>query len=286
MLLAAWRLFGQSKPQFEVASIKQFAAGRPISMAGCQGGPGTDEPTRVTCSYTSLLRLIVRAYGVKPYQVSGPPWLDTEHYDVLASVPLGASKDELPLMFQNLLAERFGLTLHRERRDLAAYSLIVGREGDAKLAAATQNGTGQENESPSGKPALGKDGFPMLPASALVNGPITIVRKGRARMQGDNLTLTAFATALSDQLDQLVFNETGLEGRYAITLYWSVEERAARGRAGVDSHNSNDTTQADPSPDSDLFVAVHQQLGLRLVPKKRSADILVVDHADRSPTAN
>ncbi len=60
---------------------------------------------------------------MKTYQVSGPTWMDTERFDIVAKVPRDASKDDVKLMLQNLLTERFKLTLHREKKDLPMYAL-------------------------------------------------------------------------------------------------------------------------------------------------------------------
>ncbi len=69
------------------------------------------------------------AYGVKTYQISGPAWLDTERFDIVAKVPQGATKDDVKLMLQNLLADRFKLTLHREKKDMPMYALLVAKNG-------------------------------------------------------------------------------------------------------------------------------------------------------------
>ena len=71
-------------------------------------------------------------YDLQAYQLSGPAWLDTEPFDILATVPAGAPKDQIPLMFQDLLAERFKLKFHRETQTAASYALVVG-EGGPKL---------------------------------------------------------------------------------------------------------------------------------------------------------
>src|SRR4051812_33221743 len=86
-------------PEFEVASVKPSTAhqGHPMpmmsgaiaEMMGFNGGPGTEDPGRIDYSGVSLKMLLVRAYGVRPYQISGPGWLDNERYDIVAKVPPG-----------------------------------------------------------------------------------------------------------------------------------------------------------------------------------------------------
>ncbi len=73
--------------------------------------------------------LLLAAYRVKAYQLSGPSWMETERFDIVAKIPEGASKDDVRLMLQNLLAERFKLTLHRDRKEMTTWSLAVGKNG-------------------------------------------------------------------------------------------------------------------------------------------------------------
>src|SRR5882724_7004125 len=114
---------------FEAASIKPFAEGSPITMSGCMGGPGSDDPGRINCEYTTLRILLTRAYQVKSQEIFGPGWLDSAHFNITAKLPQGATKEQVSVMFRNLLAERFKLALHHENRLLPAYSLTVAKGG-------------------------------------------------------------------------------------------------------------------------------------------------------------
>jgi uncharacterized protein (TIGR03435 family) len=80
--------------------------------------------------------LIAAAYRVKDYQVSGPRWIKSARFDVLAKLPdeaVGLAEPakgaQIWLMGQTLLAERFGLELHRETRTVAACELVVDKGG-------------------------------------------------------------------------------------------------------------------------------------------------------------
>ena len=86
-----------SSPEFEVASVKLASSGN-----GFRGGPGTSSPERITYSGVPLLQLIIRAYGVPSFQISGTEWLSSERYEIVANVPPGTTKDDLSLMLQNL----------------------------------------------------------------------------------------------------------------------------------------------------------------------------------------
>jgi uncharacterized protein (TIGR03435 family) len=114
---------GQS---FEAATI------RPAAPAS-GGGRATASGDRIAYSNTTLLNVLVRAYGLTfAGQVLGPSWIFTERYDIAAKAPDGTPKDQIPLMLQNLLVERFKLTLHHETKDLPVYDLVIGK-GQLKL---------------------------------------------------------------------------------------------------------------------------------------------------------
>src|ERR1035438_3438389 len=125
--------FGQDaaeSPTFEVASVKP-AEPQAMGMMSImmRGGPGSPDPGQITYSGVSLKNVLMNAYGVKGYQINGPKWLDSERFDIAAKIPMGATKEQFKLMLQNLLAERFKLTLHHETKELPMYALVVGTGG-------------------------------------------------------------------------------------------------------------------------------------------------------------
>src|SRR3984885_4638386 len=86
---------------FDVATVKPAAPpepGKPM-MIGIRGGPGSADPGQISANVT-LKMLVTNAYDVKSYQITGPPWLDSERYDIIAKVPAGATKDQVELMWQ------------------------------------------------------------------------------------------------------------------------------------------------------------------------------------------
>src|SRR5271154_1013421 len=100
---------------FDVASVKPAADPGMVPMiclVPCSPGERlTVEGARVDIRYMSLSRLILTAYRLKPYQLSGPDWMKTQRFDIMAKVPEGVSKDKVPEMLQALLAERFQLSI-------------------------------------------------------------------------------------------------------------------------------------------------------------------------------
>ncbi len=115
---------------FEVASVKPAKPykGGPIDIS-VKGGPGTDDPGRIVFSNAAMSVLLISAFGVEYYQLSGPDWLPQDMFDVTVKVPPGATKDQVKIMLRNLLAERFGLAFHREKRDMNAWVLTAGNGG-------------------------------------------------------------------------------------------------------------------------------------------------------------
>jgi len=267
---------------FEAASVKPFPEGQPIQMSGCTGGPGSDDPGRITCEYVTLKMLVMRAYQVKAQEVFGPGLLESARFNILAKLPSGAAKEQVPIMFRNLLAERFKLVVHRESRQIPAYVITVSK-GGLKMKETPPPSADPVEETPKGGPLpIGKDGFPTLRPSSIKGGAVTLFRNGQARLQAGGITVAKLAETFSFQLDRIVTDETGLAGKYDVTLYWtpeSTEAGARRPPLGPDS-------ASDPGTEPNVFVAAEQQLGLKLVSKKVARDVVVVDSAEKTPTLN
>src|SRR5579863_4869306 len=185
--LATGRVFCQADDTtaaFEAASIKPFPEGALIRISGCQGGPGSRDPGRVECEYTTLKMLVMQAYHVKSQEVFGPAWLEEAHFNVSAKVPAGATREQVSMMFRNLLAERFQMVLHKEKRLLPVYALAVAK-GGLKIKESGPPGPPEEAP-PAGPPRTGDDGFPILRPSVYAGGPIILYRQGKARLLAGN----------------------------------------------------------------------------------------------------
>ena len=110
--------------QFEVASVRPATARR-LHFPRLEGGPGSLDPERINYTDVTLRYLLMAAYGVQEYQVSGPAWLTSELYDIVAKLPPGTTKEELQGMFRTLLEERFNVSLHHEARSMSVYKLTA-----------------------------------------------------------------------------------------------------------------------------------------------------------------
>jgi len=260
---AAW-----AQTAFEAASIKPSAPPPPDGggfRIGTKGGPGTATPGIFTAENFLLSGLVTLAYDVKRFQVTVPGWMDTERFDIRANVPEGATKEQFRAMLQNLLTERFKLTVHRENKEMMVYGLVTGKSGPRfKESGDAPANTPAPNGPAANGPKLDADGFPILPP-----GVSQIVVRGKARRQTTNETMDKFVTFLANQVERPVTDATGLKGKYDIAIAWST---------------------GTPSPGDEqvisIFAAVQDQLGLKLEPKKGMVEMLVVDHAEKSPSAN
>jgi uncharacterized protein (TIGR03435 family) len=232
----------QAAPKaFEVASVKINKSG--AMESDVQLLPGG----RVTLRNVPLKLLVGLAYRVRPNMISGAPfWLDADRYDIVAKAYPGASEDELRVMMQTLLEERFKLELHREQKQLAGYAMVVAKTG-AKL----------------GTPdAKRPDDSGCNPQAASVQGQHHVVCHVQMEELAEALPMLA-----PGYFDKPVVDKTGLEGFYKLKLDWT----GAR--------------QIDLLGGRTIFDAV-ELLGLKLESRKVTLPAIVVDHVERTPTEN
>jgi uncharacterized protein (TIGR03435 family) len=268
LILCSGAVLGQS---FDVVSIRPAAPGGGGGPKLRRGGPGTDDPERI--SYTGVSQQIVLtiAYGVDDFQVAGPAWFDSVRYDIVAKVPRGATKEQFNIMLQNMLKERFSLTLHHEMRETAVYELVVGKNG-LKLKPAVE----VENPPAFSAMTTDKDGHPDFPAgSSAMGGKFD---NGVMRMAARMYSTLDLAHAFKGMVDRPVLDKTGLTGKYDFKLEFSF--------VGLGGPLSRQAPAEEPTGAPSLFTALQDQLGLKLEPKKDPIDFLVIDHAEQTPTDN
>jgi uncharacterized protein (TIGR03435 family) len=156
----------------------------------------------LVASNVTVRRLIWGAYDVSAFQiVGGPGWVDTEHYDINATAGQTGeiSRERLAQMLKDLLANRFGLRLHSETRNLAAYALLI----DKNVPKLTEN-TGSA-----------VPGISMNEAS------------GRAQIAATSVSMAKLAITLGNQLGRAVIDKTGMEGTYDFRLEWNPDQATA-----------------------------------------------------------
>jgi uncharacterized protein (TIGR03435 family) len=247
---------------FDAASVKavQSAGGR-FTMSG---GPGTNDPGRISYENIPLRIVLLSAYGLKNYQLVGPDWLNTLRFDITAKIPDGATKEQFQSMLRSLLEARFRMTLHRESKELPIYDLLVAKKGP-KLKAVTAQPT--DEQIATALPGEGADGFPKL--SMPSSGIVIETKNGAARITANAVTLAKFAEMLSGRVGRPVIDRTEIAGTYSFVVYFTPEG----------------ATPSDSS-EPDIFAAMQEQLGLRLEARKGPVEMLVIDYAEKIPTGN
>jgi uncharacterized protein (TIGR03435 family) len=269
-------------PGFEVAVIKPalpMAEAIPLLTQGKLKAGISIKQSRVDMGFVTLTDLIVGAYKIRAYQIAGPDWLLMERFDIQAKLPDGAREDQVPEMLQTLLAERFGMRVHRESRTLSAYALVVGKSG-AKLPLSTLQ---PDAEAAKGLMTLTPAAGGKVSASAGPAGP-TQMTMGPNGIQLVLLKakVSGFADLLSSILGKPVVDRTSLNGDYQITLDIPQEDVQNVARALGIGGPAVGTAGAGGSS---MFQAV-ERYGLRLDARKEEMETLVVDHMERTPTQN
>jgi uncharacterized protein (TIGR03435 family) len=247
---------GPQRPSFEVASVRTHDPNDIEDTDNFQPYPGG----RFTASNCSLWMLIHYAFEVQPYQITGTPgWIKSEHYDVDAK-PAEADPnfDDIHLMVQVLLEDRFQLKYHWETKEQPGYDLVVMRPD--KLSASILKG-----DCP---PSLSNS--ELLPKGAacgsLANSP--------GHTKGYNLTASDLAGSLSWLLSKPISDKTNLTGRYDVELRWTPESIEMRSNASSEQDVPN------------IFTATQEQLGLKLQPSRVPVRVFVIDHIEKKPSDN
>ena len=246
----------QAPPEFEVASVRVVPPGNNVESFMPTLAVGAGGMVRI--SNRRLDEIIMLAYNIGGKQLAGPRWLTelttdpnaVTRFEIQAKVPEGSTKEQIPLMLQKLLAERFQLQVHREQRPAQIYAMTVGK-GGSKLAASVPN-----EKRTSGC------------ARAIGGG-----NEGAVAADCYNVT----AAQLAQQLQSLapgyfregpVTDHTGLAGSFDLHLEWMMQQQLDAGMSG-------------PT----MFAAV-EKLGLKLEKKQEAVETLVVDHCEQKPTEN
>lgn len=269
--------------QFEVASVKPSPPVPPtggVYFGPPRGGPGTPDPGLITWTYANLRALLMTAYDMKTYQIYGPAWLNTERYDIVARVPAGATKDQVNVMWQRLLTERFGVVLRHESREFQVDELVIDK-GGSKLKKTTWD---PASPLPPGPPQEDKAGGLASPGQVVRIRPYQTALNVHAVAKAQPISrLTAL---LGNALQRPVLDKTGLSGEYDYSIDY-IMDRSALPPMPLPNPAGPGPGASDASePEPDIAAAARQQLGLRLVPSKAMIDVLIVDKAEKLPNAN
>ena len=248
--LLASALFAQAqprRPQFDAASIRvNQSADRPFTRY---------DAGRVELHKASRKHIVRRAWPVPDYLIVWPDWVGGQRgaigYDVSVTFPRDTTPENLQLMFQDLLATRFGLAMHWEPKELKVFE--VGVSGSAKLHEAAN-------------PAPPTD-YPKYSAGTQ-KGEWHLSSKLGAAPSG--LTVPELMEVLTNLrvLDRPLIDATGIKGYYDIDLTAPVE------------------LPENKPAQSEVLAALDKQLGLKAIPKTRPVQMLIIDHLEKTPTEN
>jgi len=204
------------------------------------------DATRLTYANVSVRDCVMSAWNVKAYQVEGPDWLATDRYDLAATSAMPVEEDSLKNMLQALLLERFHMKVHLETRELPVYAMVVSKNG-AKL----------KDAAAPGRPAIRVNGGGVVFTGVTITDLIDLMSRVHLA-----------------ELDRPVVDDTGLTGRYDLTV----------NLFGTQQEMMSALSKGDFG--SSIFTLIQEQLGLKLEPKKLLTRMVVVDQAERTPSEN
>ena len=258
-------------PTFDVVSIKPSASG---AVAGLRFNPsGRVEWTNTTLR--SLLRMAYQRFGFDPRDVvGGPAWIDSDGFDIIGTAErpprnrADGFPEELLVMVQALVQDRFKVRVHNEQREAPIYTMVLAR--------------------PDGKTGVSLTRVPDACAEAMKamadrgprSGPPPCSFGATAgKLIGTGVTLPMFGNVLSGFVGRNVIDRTGLTGSFDIELTYDPASAAKTPPGAL----PGPTTRDDTAPS--IFTALQEQLGLKLESTRGPVDVLVIDQAER-PTPN
>lgn len=275
-------LLAQS-PQFEVASVRPFAPGPGQVAAGLHF-----DGVQVRGVGLSLRDYLATAYRTKATLISGTDWTATERYNITATLPDGGTKAQVPEMLQALLAERFEVKLHQEKKEFPIFALVLTK-GPPKLKELPPDpNADKDKDEPVGMANVAT-------IAAIGNGVSVQYARGASISVGNNrievtkLPLWVFCRNLERYSDRQIVDMTGLTGSYTFAVnvtpevYQAMMLRSAVLRGAKLPPEAQ--TLLDASSPSALGDAL-EQVGLKLEQRRAPLDTIVIDSALKTPTAN
>jgi uncharacterized protein (TIGR03435 family) len=244
------------------------------------------DPGYVRFGHMPLAKLIMTAYGVRRDQLVGPDWLlepdMASSFDIDAKLPPGSAPDQMPLMLQSLLEERFKLAVRKGSQGSDAYALVVGAGGprfSSKEASVTPQGWRDDSVSASDVPG----------ASTLRLGATTVTTLPGRMIRVDTTTMAGLVDFLHMHFDLPVIDKTGLGGNFDIRMDVELlpstsapldaSDVPAAGRVAAVGTAAAERVRAS-------CLAALQKLGLKLERQKIPVETIVIEHVEKTPTEN
>ncbi len=290
-----WQAAAGSKMAFDVASVKPTQTrGRPTSNVPLIGEAYAPTGGLFSATNTSLMNYmrfafkdIKLAYQATPDVAGAPAWIRTDQYDIEAKAQGNPTKDQMRLMMQSLMADRFKLTVHHETRQLPVYALVLSKGGKFGLQLKPDDGSCSStpadiqaiNTAPQlPQPAPSAESakpIPPIPCGVLI--PVPASAPGRLRIAGRKVKLALLAEMAPNPtsgVDRPVLDHTDLDGTFDISIEWAPRL------------NGPAPPGFTPDADGPTFTeALQDQLGLKLESQTGPVDVLVIDHVEH-PSKN
>jgi uncharacterized protein (TIGR03435 family) len=268
----------EPKVEFEVASIKPFSITQ--TDAGVTLG-ATFDRAQVRLVGLTMRDLLGMAYRVKPYQINGPDWIATERYFITAKLPSGVSPDKMPEMVQSLLNDRFGLKLHREKKEMPVYALLIGKP-PLKL----KDSVVDPNAAP--PTAVQVTGTGSAAGIAVNMGNGSTYTFGGGKFDAKKFTGPAIAAVLERFSDRPMIDLTELKGTYDFEFAVTPEEAQTlmiRAAIAAGVQLPPQALQLADNGGNPLEGAL-EQVGLKLDSRRMPVDIIIIDQMQKTPTDN
>jgi uncharacterized protein (TIGR03435 family) len=277
------------KMSFDVASVKLNVSASRSSQANPPAFFNLDTADVPTTGLLSLTNVGLRpmlAFAFKlNYLQQGkllfglPKQVDAERFDVQAKADGTPGTDQMRLMMQSLLADRFELAMHRETRQLPVYVLMVAKAGKTGSQLIPHLDASKCTDASSKPPARGLGDAPQqFPCGTVFVLDATPVRQ---RIWGGNLTMPMLAAFLGiwPSIDRPVVDHTNLGGNFDVFMDTVRQGPPRVAPSGADAGDSG----LDEAPS--IFTALQEQLGLKLEPETGAVDVVVIDHIEE-PSPN
>jgi len=240
-------IFAQTSapPRFETASIH-------ISEPGQRSAEFHSRPGMLMIRNYTLHSCIEWAYNLRPLQIEGPDWLRDVRIDIEARVEnRQADDEEIRLMLRTLLADRFGMKVRLAQKEQQIYALTVSKTGPKFHETGTKDGSSFKHSVGGGSSGFSED---------------------KTGAMAERVTMYDLANKLSELLNRIVIDRTGLAGNYDlridITPYLAT---SGEGKADIMSI---------------IFAGLNDQLGLKVEAGRESVELLTVDSINKTPTEN
>jgi uncharacterized protein (TIGR03435 family) len=263
-------------PAFEVATIRPNKTGRGFEGLGFRQG-------RFSATGVSLRELLTSAYELQAFEIFGEPnWATSDRFDIAATMPPPPAGTDAPDaasrnrgMLRSLLAERFKLVVHEERRDMPVYALVLARP-DRKLGAQLRVFQGECWDPSKPGPEPEAPTWPQPPSDPSKGAQLCISMTGVGRISSRGTVLPDLAKVLArlPAVSRRVIDRTGLTGRYDFDLEWTPLVTPGPAAPGV-----------PPEAGPNIFTALQEQLGLKLESTKETVGVLVIDSVSQ-PSQN